>query len=41
MKITNTYITQNKTERLKKLTELHSRCILLLQAAKQKDSDAA
>lgn len=41
MKITNTYATNNKTERLAKQMELHQRCILLLQAAKRQKSDAA
>lgn len=41
VKITNTYATKNKTERLEKQTELHRRCILLLQAVKHKKSDAA
>lgn len=41
VKITNTYVTKNKIERLEKQTELHCRCILLLQAAKHKERDAA
>ena len=41
MKVTNTYLTKNKSAQIEKQTELHRRCILLLQAVKIKEGDAA
>ena len=41
MKVTNTYLTKNKSAQIEKQTELHWRCILLLQALKIKEGDAA
>lgn len=33
MIVTNTYITQNNSERLDRQAELHRRCILILQTS--------
>lgn len=36
MIITNTYITQNNSERLDRQAELHRKCILILQTSDDK-----
>lgn len=36
MSITNTYITQNDSERLNRQAELHRKCILILQTSTDK-----
>ncbi len=41
MKITNTYLETNEAKRSVKQAELHRRCILLLRAAKIKESAIA